>query len=776
MSNSIEMDVDAGKEHGPGVQPKVGVVSWVIVAVLLASVFLIDNSKVVTGAQAPIWDAWAFYGSEFTLVADHARVGRLLLWDPWIAGGTPDFAEPQVGAASPVTVLTGAIFGGTTVGFRAYWLLIWFLGPLGLLLLARHLGSPPWAAFVLSLGYAFCGFYTGHAEHTSFVYSFSFLPLLVWRLDTALSSGRLKPALEAGGLWGLSALGGYPELTILSGGFLGLWTLGRCCFQSVNNEEKAVSRRLRFAGLTMVVVFGTGLVVLAPSYFAFFTQGSGYTDRVGALSREYAISSNELDPGSLSTFASPYLHVLKYPGLNPTLWPKTDVSVMGVYIGALPLIFALLAIVQFPQKAWRWWLVAVGLFELACAMGDHLPIRGWLYDYCPPTRYFRHAGAFRGYAIFTAMALAILAAKDLHCAFTQTSSRIWKQFLFTSLGVAAAALLSYRYVISHVSNLPEGLHRANRHILLVWLSCVLMSLLFLLAPRTRAWLPFLFCVVSIMDASLTIGISQSLVSDSSFFGPMSRRIDANHDADLSLKSLQRNLRPPDWLTKAPNNNSIALKVPTLFNDSSMANRFHNDFAKHPLLLDMSLGSDRIWFAHEVATVTSSDATYAAFVERTEQIGAPVVVVHPREEMDRMYRKGLPAASDGTQVSAVSRLPAAHKIAVQLLRYTPNHLDFQVFCPEDGWLLITDRWANGWKAKVDGRPEEVSGGNFIYRSLRVRAGENRIQLYYEAKAYFALLILSWGTLASVFVVPQLVKLRLARRRDPTRPEASNIEPT
>jgi hypothetical protein len=756
VSNSIEMDVDAGKEHGLAVQPKVGVVPWVIVAVLLASVFLMDNSRVVTGAQAPIWDAWAFYGSEFTLVADHARVGRLLLWDPWIAGGTPDFAEPQVGAASPVTVLTGAIFGGTLVGFCAYWLLIWFLGPLGLLLLARHLGSPPWAAFVLSLGYAFCGFYTGHAEHTSFVYSFSFLPLLVWRLDTALLSGRLMPAFEAGGLWGLSALGGYPELTILSGGFLGLWTLGRCCFQSVNSEEGTIGRRLRFAGLTMVVAFCIGLVVLAPSYFAFFTQGSGYTDRVGVLSREYAISSNELDPGSLTTFASPYLHLLKYPGLNPTLWPKTDISAMGIYIGALPLILALLAIVQSPKEAWRWWLVAVGVLELACAMGDHLPIRGWLYDYCPLTRYFRHPGTFRGYAIFIAMVLAILAGKNLHSACTQSSSRIWKQFFFASLGVAAAALLSYRYVISHVSNLPDGLHRANRQVLLVWLSCVVISLLFSTLPRTRAWLPFLFCVVAMIDASLTIRISQPLVSESSFFGPMWKRIDSKHNPDLRLKSLQRDLRPPDWLTNAPNNNSIPLKLPTLFNDSSMANRFHNDFAKHPLLLDMSLGSDRIWFSNEVATVTPSDATYTAFVQRTEQIGVPVVVVHPREEMRRMYQKGRAAPSDGTEVSAVSRLPVAHKIAVQLQRYTPNHLDFQVVCPEDGWLLVTDRWSPTWQAKVNGKPAEVFGGDFIFRAIRVSQGENTIEFSYRPILYLVLLTISWGTLMAVLVGPQAAK--------------------
>jgi hypothetical protein len=722
----------------------------------MASVFLIDNAKLVTGAQAPIWDAWAYYGPEYTLIADHARVGRLVLWDPWTAGGTPDFADPQAGTDSPIMIVAGAITGGSRAGFCAYWLLIWLLGPLGLLLLARHLDSPPWAAFVVALGYAFCGFYTGHAEHTSIVYSFSMLPFFVWRLDAALMSRRLRPAFEAGALWGLSGLGGYPQITVLSGAFLCLWALGRCLFGSSYPAQKTtVARRCCFTTLALVVIFCVAVLVLAPSYFAFFTEGSGYTSRVGALSRQYAISSNELDPGSLTTFASPYLHVLKYPGLNPTLWPKTDVSAMGIYVGALPLTFALLAIVQCPRVAWRWWLAAIGVFELVCAMGDHFPIRGWLYDYFPPTRFFRHPAVFRGYAIFMAMVLAILAAKNLHSACTQSSSRIWKQFFFASLGVAAAALLSYRYVISHVSNLPDGLHRANRQVLLVWLSCVVISLFFSTIPRTRAWLPFLFCVVAMMDASLTIRISQPLVSDNSFFGPMWKRIDSRHNPDLRLKSLQRDLRPPDWLTNAPNNNSIPLKLPTLFNDSTMANRFHNDFAKHPLLLDMSLGSDRIWFSNEVATVTPSDATYTAFVQRTEQIGVPVVVVHPREEMRRMYQKER-APSDGTQVSAVSRLPAAHKIAVQLQRYTPNHLDFQVVCPEDGWLLITDRWSPTWQAKVNGKPAEVFGGDFIFRAIRVSQGENTIEFSYRPTLYLVLLPISWGTLMAVLVGPQAAK--------------------
>jgi hypothetical protein len=103
----------------------------------------------------------------------------LLLWDPWLEGGTPDFADPEVGAASPIAITVGVLGGGNAAAFRAYWLLIWVLGPLGLFLLARHLGVPPWGAFVVALGFAFCGFYTAHTEHTVALYSFSFVPWLI---------------------------------------------------------------------------------------------------------------------------------------------------------------------------------------------------------------------------------------------------------------------------------------------------------------------------------------------------------------------------------------------------------------------------------------------------------------------------------------------------------------------------------------------------------------------------------------------------------------------
>src|SRR4029077_2903073 len=103
---------------------------------------------------------------------------------------------------------------------------------------------------------------------------------------------------------------------------------------------------------------------------------------------------------------------------------------------------------------------------------------------------------------------------------------------------------------------------------------------------------------------------------------------------------------------------------------------------------------------------------------------------------------------------------AQKIPAQVLSYTPNNLTLKVSCPADGWLLVTDRWAAGWRARVNGTPVEVFGGNLIFRAVRACAGENTIQFYYPQPLYFMLVLLSWSTLVAVFAIPRWEAARLA----------------
>lgn len=737
---------------------RVRISGWLLAGLLLTTLFLILNRELLSGARVQTWDATAYYTPAFSLVADHARVGRLLLWDPWLAGGTPDFADPQVGAASPIMVIAGAIGGGSSAAFRGYWLFIWLLGPLGLLLLARHLGAPPWGAFLVSLGYAFCGFYTAHAEHTTVLYSFSFVPWFIWRFDVALTSLRLRPAAQAGALWGLSALGGYPAIVILGGGMLFLWGLGRCC-SSGNGATPLVQKRpiwgrFRFAFLALATVFCVGVLVMAPTYVAFFREGLGYTERAGAMPRRLAIAGSALDPGALATFASPFLTALKLLPRNSKLWPGSDISMADVYIGVLPFILSLLALAQRPRSIWRWWLLGIIVFFLVCAVGDRLPVRGWLYDYCPPTRYFAYPAMFRGYAIFSAAVLALLATSDLKVAIQNAETRIWWQLAVLSLVASIASVWAYVHVVSRVANLGDEFHLSNLHLAGIWFGAVGVSLLLLFFWRTRKWLAILFAVLAILDAALTLRLSQEFISDGRWARSVLGRVDTGHKTLLTLSSLRRKLEASSLFGGRRQNHNVPLRIATFYNDSTMKNRFHIWLAQHPVLLNMGLGADRIWFSKDVTIAAPSDLAYLAFINRSEQLGAPVLVVLPPSEMVKDSRIGLGRVPDKAQLASISRLAPAQNIPAQVLKYTPNDLKLKISCPADGWLLVTDRWAAGWRAKVNGIPVEVFGGNFIFRAVRVRAGENTVQFYYPQHLYFALVLLSWSTLAAVFAIPRL----------------------
>jgi hypothetical protein len=259
-----------------------------------------------------------------------------------------------------------------------------------------------------------------------------------------------------------------------------------------------------------------------------------------------------------------------------------------------------------------------------------------------------------------------------------------------------------------------------------------------------------------MDASLTLRLSQDFMSDAGWQRTLLNEVDASHKAALIMSELKRDLSASPRLGGSHTNLNATVRTATFYNDSTMRNRFHLGFAEHPVVLNEALGKDRIWFGEEAVVTAPTNYPYIGLVNRSGQLGAPVLIVHSASEMAKASDVWAPQLPDAAQLSAISRLPQLQHIAVRLLRYTPNHLDLQVSCPKDGWLLVTDRWAAGWRAEVNGSPTEVFGGNLIFRAVRVRAGENTVQFFYTQRLYLALLIFSWGSLVVVFVLPGLTR--------------------
>lgn len=731
-------------------------ISWWLVAGGLILVFLLCNYPLLSGREALIWDAEDLFAPAYTLVADHARAGRFVLWDPWIAAGAPDYAEPELGATSPIQFFLGAVTGGTESGFRLYFLLIWLLGPLGIVLLGRHFRAAPWLVFVVATGFAFCGFYTGHAQHVSSIYSFSLFLWALWRFDVALAARRWWPAVQSGSLWGLSALGGYPELVILTAGFLFIWALARCSVRFPGTiadrpaEVRSGAPALRRALASLAIVAVVGTVVLLPSYVAFFAEGHGYSDRVGPRSRQESVMSNATPASAFLTFSSTYLTNLRMPDYhNFALWPKSDVSLTNIYLGSLIPIMAVFAIICRPRSPAHWFLVGITAFCFACAVGGQLPLRGWLYHLLPPTRYFRNPSLFRQYGMFSIALLALWASDDLLLAVRQPLSRAWKYLTVTAGVLTVAAALAYFSIVSLVNNRGELFPRATRDSALIWVSAFAAVLVCWIAPRTRTLFPAVLVMLAIGHAFLTIRLARPTMSSSRSTREVWTKIDAAHTRRLDV-GLHRQIAPPLWIGAFANNENLPLKIPTFFNYETMTNRFQEDFRNQPVLLAMSTGEDRIWFSQVAATVSPTDPLYAAFVRRSNQLGVPVVVAHPRAEMAdiRLHNERIP--NDAAELNVIEHLPPAQRVPARVLRYTPNHLDLQVNCPTPGWLLVTDRWANGWKATVNGTPAEVLGADFIFRAVKTNAGSNVVKFSYRPAGWPWLLAISWGLLAAVLV--------------------------
>src|SRR5262249_32946148 len=87
--------------------------AWVLAALLIAQILLAANYPLVRGSAAAIWDASDYYQPIYMLIGEYARAGRWLTWNPWSDAGAPTYADPQVGALSPLTVGMAYLLGGT---------------------------------------------------------------------------------------------------------------------------------------------------------------------------------------------------------------------------------------------------------------------------------------------------------------------------------------------------------------------------------------------------------------------------------------------------------------------------------------------------------------------------------------------------------------------------------------------------------------------------------------------------------------------------------------
>ncbi len=712
---------------------------YLAAALGLVGGFVLALRGFLVGELFPIWDAESLLAPYYMLISDFARAGKLLWWNPWANGGQPDFVDPQYGAHNPLVLVLAWLFGPSLLGFVAYWFFIWLVFGVGLLALARHWRIPAAGGFVVALGLTFSGFFLGHAQHTPIVFSWAFIPSILWRIEVAQVRASWRPAAQAGVLFGLSALGGYPAVLLTNGLFLAGWIAMRAFVrEDATPAPEAWSRRLAVTATIAAVVFSIAVVIALPTFLHFFHEGRPFTNRISSLPRAVATSSNALHPLALLTFASPFL-----ANLPPDrLWTYTDCSSVSCYMGGLVFSLALFSILARPRSLLRWSLLAAATLATATALGSELPIRGWLYDCVPFTRFFRHSSLFRGYPIFLFGVLALFGIRDY---LREVPGRnLHPKLVAASVTSLAVAVFAYVFLFARAHPIEPGPIEhglADTHLAIAWLGPALISTaaLFSRFGRRRGWVITAMVALAVTDAAMGAGLAWTLGNRAKEARSEWAAVAAGHRRSLDLLQLDGADRTAE---PSGDNRRFHVRKAALHSYSGLRSLFHDQWNRHPTLVAAATGADRFWFSSDAVWLPLCEWSFRAFASRTDELGAAPLVLH-----DRAWMGGVGSCAGG-DLQKLRQAPAAVRIAVSLEQYTPDAMTLRLDAPQDGWLLVTDRFAPGWKARVNSRSTPVQGADFLFRGIPVEAGINHVELTYEPFGYPWAPVLIWFFIGAV----------------------------
>jgi hypothetical protein len=75
-------------------------------------------------------------------------------------------------------------------------------------------------------------------------------------------------------------------------------------------------------------------------------------------------------------------------------------------------------------------------------------------------------------------------------------------------------------------------------------------------------------------------------------------------------------------------------------------------------------------------------------------------------------------------------PLAEGERAEIVRYDPDHATVRIQAREPRYLVLTDSYYPGWRAWIDGREVEVERANYLFRAVRVPAGEHTVEWRYQ----------------------------------------------
>ena len=661
----------------------------------------------------------------FQFEAREIRHGRMPLWDPHLWMGQPLLAQAQPGAAYPLNWLlflmplrNGLI---RPESLNWYFVVIRFMAIAFAYALCRDLGRSRWASLIAGCVFGLAGF-IGGTDWPQMVNGAVWAPLvLLFLLRSARGQSPLFSAALSGGFLGLAWLSGHHQIPLYT-----TLTVAAVWLFFALEGRRVHWNIVRLAAIAFVAMFLVSAFQTLPAY----EYGRLALRWVGAPN---PVGWNEKVPYSVHAQYSLPPHTLIgifVPGVSQNGDP---------FVGVAAFVLALMGY----ALAWRERVVriftAIALSGLLIALGSHNVFHGVLYSLVPLVEKARVPAA----AIFIfQVGLIVLVAFGVDGFFSPQIQSRWKLRITAATAIFGFALWGLCLGAALAAKLKFEL---DDRIELTGLIAILLAGLLLALLKGRL-------ARSHAAAALLILLLVELGNDSGFAFPqvqnghrLPEKFETSADIAQFLKQqpglfrveIDENELPQnfgDWYGVDVLSGYTASLLSTVLSmewwterDKQLLNVAYYISKKpaRPEQVQVFEGATglkvyrnpqflpRTWAVHQAVLVKDRPETNRLIQDPNFDLRRNVLISAPAPSMES-------CAPDNDQV--------------QITRRTSSSIVMDATLACTGMVVMSESYAPGWNATVDGRPVTVREVFGALRGVAVPGGKHRIEMRYRPLSF------------------------------------------
>ena len=746
---------------------------------------------------------------------DTLRQGNYGFWNPYIFGGYPLQAEPEVGPLYPFNLLflldVPAYYAQTL-----FVVLHYVLAGIFTYLLARsHRISGP-GAVVAALAYACSGYLMAQLTNFSILTASIWLPLILLLFRTAVRRRSYFYAVLTGVIIALFILTAHPQFILLTLTVLGFYYLYNVLWLLGPGDEGGTVRTALQYSLMLAVALAIGVALAAPQLLPAYQLKS-----LSVLSESLGfdfVTSYSLSPYRMVSFLIPDFlgnQAIGYRG--PAFYEEHH-----NYIGLLPLVLVALAWMRRREKDVLFyglllpiaivlaWGRAIPLYHVIA----HIPLYNlfrvparWLYPMTLALAmlagfgfdYLLSARQSRGMRCLARglLGLAALATVLLPWVFVFKAQIMDATGWFVDNVYPSYAVFTLRSVVKALVRFPNP---PTANLLLNAAPFLINPLVhFLLALDASALLLYLFVsgrlagcrfktgaiVLIALDLCLVSGSAINPVAPATYFDEREstaflqanvgqyRIFPTNQDADPNYM-LGHYFPMIYQIPSFGGSSSLTLRWAQEYRDAARVNPRLYDLAGIKYVLEETKG-EPVGFSGPLHEVFSSPEVHIwenpsvlprAFVVHAALPEMPERLLDSAFPFERVVLLDDAAAAMPQHDGDAPPAPSAAEIVAQ------SYNDVTVECETDapGFLVLTDSYYPGWEAKVDGEPTPIYRADHVFRAVFVPPGRHTVAFHFAQPLFWLGAAIAAVTACGLVVLALITLLRKPRAGAPS-PTAS-----